>query len=76
MREFSDPYARDICFAQNAAFWLSYSCLETTAVAQSREDNEYEVFDMRNLNSLQEIAMQGMRRLLEDSDFLKHIIVL
>ena len=35
MKSFADPYAPEISFATNAAFWLSYACLEASAVAQS-----------------------------------------
>ena len=35
MRDFSDPFAPEISFATNAAFWLSYACLEASAIAAS-----------------------------------------
>jgi hypothetical protein len=35
MRDFSDPFAQEISFATNAAFWLSYACLEACAIAKS-----------------------------------------
>ena len=37
MRDFSDPFAQEISFATNAAFWLCYACLEGTAIAQSSQ---------------------------------------
>ena len=35
MKDFSDPFAQEISFATNAAFWLCYSCLEACAIAKS-----------------------------------------
>jgi len=35
MRDFNDPFAHEISFATNAAFWLSYAFLEACAIATS-----------------------------------------
>ena len=35
MKNFSDPFAPEISFATNAAFWLSYACLEASAIFAS-----------------------------------------
>ena len=35
MKDFNDIHAAEISFATNAAFWLSYLCLETCAIATS-----------------------------------------
>ena len=34
MKDFSDPLAREISFPTNAAFWLSYACLEMAYFAE------------------------------------------
>lgn len=36
MKDFNDQHATEISFATNAAFWLSYLCLEACAIATSQ----------------------------------------
>lgn len=94
MRDFSDPFAQEISFATNAAFWLSYTCLEACAIAKSSTTIEDEAnlnqtitsgvnanqqssltsSEMRYLEQIQELGMSTMRRILEESDFLKLLI--
>ena len=46
MRDFSDPFAPEISFATNAAFWLSFACLEVSAIASS----QHPIDDAADLN--------------------------
>ena len=93
MRDFSDPFAQEISFATNAAFWLCYACLEAAAIATSATQIQdamnldqtidsgvgepilaKDVDNIHHLESIQEIGMLTMRRILEESDFLKLLI--
>lgn len=91
MRDFSDPFAQEISFATNAAFWLCYACLEAAAIATSATqiqdtislDDTVDIGkpiiskdadNTRHLETIQEIGMVTMRRILEESDFLKLLI--
>jgi hypothetical protein len=93
MRDFHDPYAQEISFATNAAFWLCYACLETAAIASSATQIQDTISlddtvnsgvgepiigknadNTRHIEAIQEIGMVTMRRILEESDFLKLLI--
>ena len=90
MKDFYDAHAAEISFATNAAFWLSYLCLESCAIAfseQSVHDSvafdqtissginpQLSATDLSNLQNMQELGMVAMRRILEESDFLKQLI--
>ena len=66
MKGLNDPESTHVAFANNAIFWLAYSCLECSII--TKETNPYIA------NNLQEIGIKAMRRILEESDFLKMLI--
>ena len=73
MKDFNDHHAAEISFATNAAFWLSYICLETCAIATSEANvhdsirfdqtissgvnNEISPSDLHHLQTMQELGM-------------------
>lgn len=55
-----------VAFANNAIFWLSYICLETAGIIDQ--------YDQSVASELLIIGTSSIRRVLEESDFLKMLI--
>jgi hypothetical protein len=66
IKNFNDPESNHVAFANNAVFWLAYSCLECASV------NKESMTELAL--EFQKMGIQAIKKVFEESEFLKMLI--
>lgn len=61
-----------MAFATNALFWLSYICIESGYYSSTSQNKNSQMQDQ--LMEIQALGMVSLRRILDESEFVKMLI--